>query len=125
MKLTIDKLIKEYRKELKEIDATKSRFRKRFSPSFKSKVVSLVKSGEKRTVIQHRLQISPATLSDWIKKSNFTIRATSFKEVRVLRSDNHCNSKNQFTIKTPLGYKIQVEHLQDLVSVIRKLESLS
>jgi hypothetical protein len=124
MKLTIDKLIKEYRKELKKIDATKSRFRKRFSPSFKSKVVSLVKSGEKRTVIQHRLQISSATLSDWIKKSNITTGTTPFKEVRVLQSINHCGPKNQFTIKTPSGYKIQIEHLQDLVSVIRKLESL-
>ena len=107
---------------LKKIGNTKSRFRKRFSPSLKSKIAQLVNEGEKKSNILDALHITGSTLSQWINKFSDIQKHSSFKELTVQNSN--IIEKNQvFTIETPSGFQIKLGSQQELVSIIRALEA--
>ncbi len=125
MEITIKQILREYRLELKKIDNTKSRFRKRFSKSLKSKVVQLVNQGEKRTVIHDALKISSPTLRVWIKQFSKPAQFESFKELKISKANNISQNSRGFTIISPSGFVINVGSQQELVSVIRQIETLS
>ena len=125
MGITIKQILREHRLELKEIDNTKSRFRKRFSKSLKSKVVQLINQGEKKSVIHDALNISSPTLCAWIKQFSKPAQFESFKELKILKANNISQNLIGFTITSPSGFIINVSSQQELVSVIRQIEALS
>ena len=122
MKRALEQIIQEHKVELVKIGNTKSRFRKRFSSTFKSKIVRLVNEGEKRSKILDALQITAPTLSCWIKDYADSGKYSSFKELKVQDSDT-IKKSHSFTIETPSGFQIKLDTQQDLVSIIKALET--
>jgi transposase-like protein len=137
MKLSIDQIIKEHQAELTMNNEKKSLYRKRYSPSFKDKVVRLLSQGAKTKEIAKSLNVTNSTLYEWTR--NFSnkipsphkeslskaspktaIKVSSFKELKVCADVGE--QLDHFTIETPSGFKINVDSQQKVVAIIRALE---
>lgn len=114
MKKKQEQILSKCEKEIGKMDATKHPRTKRYSEQLKNNVASYLNSGGKKAIISNRLGIPMITINRWVQKDP---KVALFKEVKV--ASNNIASNQKFTLKTPSGYQVQFEHLQDLASVLK------